>query len=197
MDTKYKIEDFEIDFMKPLGKGGFSEVYKATEKKTGKVYAIKRFSKENLFKEELDNMELMNKYKCENSVKYFGSFEYENFIYLIMEKCDISLDKIKDKKLSIKTIKEILEQLNNVFKIMSDKSIIHRDIKPQNILINKLGNNKFLYKLTDYGFSKQLTKSHKAKSKLGTDDYIAPEIINDPDGKKSKVVFMEHRNSYS
>ena len=33
MDTKYKIDDFEIDFMKPLGKGGFSEVYKATEKK--------------------------------------------------------------------------------------------------------------------------------------------------------------------
>ena len=145
MDTKYKIEDFEIDFMKPLGKGGFSEVYKATEKKTGKIYAIKRFSKENYFKEELDNMELMNKYKCENSTKFIGYFEEENLIYLIMEFCDCNLAQIlKEKKLNVKEIKEILEQLNNAFKLMYDNSIIHRDIKPQNILIKKLENNKCL-----------------------------------------------------
>ena len=185
MDTKYKIEDFEIDFIKPLGKGGFSEVYKATEKKTGKVYAIKRFSKENSFEEEIQNLKLLN--KCENSIKYFGSFEYENFIYLIMEKCDSSLDKIKNKKLSIKTIKEILEQLNNVFKIMSDKSIIHRDIKPENILIKKLENNKYLYTLTDYGFSKILTQSNKAESEKGTEGYFAPEIKKNLNIDKSKV----------
>ena len=60
MDTNYKYEDFKIDYDEPLGKGGFSEVYKATQKNTGKVYGIKRFPKENLFKEELDNMKLMN-----------------------------------------------------------------------------------------------------------------------------------------
>ena len=110
MDTNYKYEDFKIDYDEPLGKGGFSEVYKATQKNTGKVYAIKRFSKENLFKEELDNMKLMNEYK--NSVEYFGYFEYKNFIYLIMELCNCSLaQKIKNKKLNIKEIKEILEQL--------------------------------------------------------------------------------------
>ena len=69
MNTKFKFEDFEINFEEPLGKGGFGEVYKATEKKTGKVYVIKRFLKENLFEEELENMKLLN--NCENSIKYF------------------------------------------------------------------------------------------------------------------------------
>ena len=186
MNTEFKFEDFEINFDEPLGKGGFGEVYKGKEKNTGKVYAIKRFSKENLFKEELDNMKLMNEYK--NSVEYFGYFEYKNFIYLIMELCNYSLaQKIKNKKLNIKEIKEILEQLNNVFKIMHKKSIIHRDIKPENILIKKLENNKYLYKLTDYGFSKRLTQSNKASTYAGTDDYIAPEIIKKLDIDKSKV----------
>ena len=71
--------------------------------------------------------------------------------------------------------------------VMHKKSIIHRDIKPENILIKNLENNKHLYKLTDYGFSKFLTQSHKAQSEKGTEGYIAPEIKIDPEGDKSKV----------
>ena len=80
MNTKFKYDDFEIDFKKPIGVGGFGAVYKATEKNTGKVYAIKRFLIENLFEEELENMKIMN--ECKNSVEYFGYFEYNNLIYL-------------------------------------------------------------------------------------------------------------------
>ena len=61
---------------------------------------------------------------------------------------------------------------------MYKHSIIHRDIKPENILIKKLENNKYLYKLTDYGISRQLNKSHKALTQVGTNDYMAPEIKN-------------------
>ena len=59
MNTKFKFDDFIIFFMNPLGKGGFGEVYKAIEKNTGKAYAIKRFSTDNLFEEEIHNMKLM------------------------------------------------------------------------------------------------------------------------------------------
>ena len=56
--------------------------------------------------------------ESENSIKYFGFFIKDNLIYLIMELCDSSLDKIiLNKKLNIKEIKELLEQLNIVFKL--------------------------------------------------------------------------------
>ena len=186
MNTNYKYEDFEIDFKKPLGKGGFGGVYKAKEKSSGKEYAIKRIPIDELNEEEINNMSFMN--KCENSVKYFGYFKEDNLIYIIMELCDYNLNQIiSEKKLNVKEIKEILEQLNNVFKIMKDNAIIHRDIKPENILIKKLDNNKYLYKLTDYGLSKQLTESHNALTVAGTIDYIAPEIKNNLNIDKSKV----------
>ena len=120
--------------------------------------------------------------------KIFWIFKEENLIYLIMELCDCNLNQIiNEKKLNIIEIKEILVQLNNVFKIMYDNAIIHGDIKPENILIKKLENKKNLYKLTDYGFSKQLIQSHKSNSILETNDYIAPEIKNNLNIDKSKV----------
>ncbi len=106
-----------------------------------------------------------------------------------MELCDFSLEELltNKKKFNIKEIKEILMQLNNVFKVMYNKAIIHRDINPKNILIKKLENNKYLYKLTDYGLSKQLTQKHRASTYAGTINYIAPEIIKNLDIDKSKV----------
>ena len=122
---------------------------------------------------------LMKLNKSKNSIKYFGFFIKDNLINLIMELCDCSLDQIiSKKKLNAKEIKEILEQLNDVFKIMYENSIIHRDIKPENILIKKLENNKFLYKLSDYGLSKKLAQSQNASTHVVTCEYIAPEIKN-------------------
>ena len=139
MNPEFRFEDFEIDFRNPLGEGGFGSVYKATDRNNGKVYAVKRFSINDLREEEIDTM--LNLNECENSIKYFGKFRDNNKIYLIMELCDCSLDQIiNEKKLTAKEIKEILEQLNNVFKIMYENAIIHRDIKPENILIKKLEN---------------------------------------------------------
>ena len=94
MNNEFKFSDFDINFVEPLGKGGFGDVYKATEKNTGKIYAIKRISAEEIKNEEIEeiqNMNLMN--KCENSIKYFGYFEYKNLIYLIMELCDYNLEQ--------------------------------------------------------------------------------------------------------
>ena len=56
-----------------------------------------------------------------------------------MELCDGNLtQKINERCLDVSEIKEILEQLNNAFKIMCEQKIIQRDIKPENILIKKI-----------------------------------------------------------
>ncbi len=82
-----------------------------------------------------------------------------------MELCDCNLyQMIEKKKLNIKEIKELLEQLNNAFKTMYINSIIHRNIKPENILIKKLKNKNNLYKLGDYESSKQINKSNNTSN---------------------------------
>ena len=97
MNFNFKFDDFNFDFTRPLGKGGFGDVYKATEKDTGKIYAIKRILNNNYNDEEIKNMLFMN--DCENSVKYFGFFRKENLIYLIMEFCDGNLNQIINEKI--------------------------------------------------------------------------------------------------
>ena len=55
-----------------------------------------------------------------------------------MDLCIYNLEdyiKSRENDITIKEIKEVLNQLNNVFKIMNDKKIIHRDLKPSNIYI--------------------------------------------------------------
>ena len=182
MNTKLNFDDFEIEFIKPLGKGGFGGVFKGIEKSIGKAYAIKRISNYYYRDVEINNMLLLN--ECENSIKYYGFFIKENFTYLVLELCDCNLEQIIE-KINLKE-KEIKELLNKVFKIMHDNKIIHRDIKPENILI-KRENNKNIYKLIDYGLSKQLSENYKASSEVGTLDYIAPEIKKKLNVPKSKV----------
>ena len=70
MNPEFRFEDFEIDFRNPLGKGGFGSVYKATNKNTNEVYAIKKISIENLNEnefqkiQEIINLSLLN--RCKN-----------------------------------------------------------------------------------------------------------------------------------
>ena len=99
-----------------------------------------------------------------------------------MELCDEDLFKyIKNKKnlLSIEEVRNILLQLNNVFKLMASQRIMHRDLKPQNIMIKFLNKEKteYLVKLADYGFSKSLENKNFTKSYLGTPLTMAPEVL--------------------
>ena len=93
-----------------------------------------------------------------------------------MELCDDNLDNYvkKNGKLKIEVIQKILIQLNDVLRFMKLKNIIHRDIKPQNILIKYINKNDFIIKLTDFGLGKQLNSSFT--SDVETDVFTAPEV---------------------
>ena len=109
---------------------------------------------------------------------------------IVLELCDCSLTKLlKEKKegFNIKEIKEILNQLNNTFKIMKEKQIVHRDLKPDNILIKYKNEerNNFIIKICDYGISK-LARHTKLKTHIGTHLYMAPEIMTEDDNYNYK-----------
>ena len=66
---------------------------------------------------------------CENSVEIYDYFDTEEYFIIVMELCDNTLFKelAKTKNgFDVKEIREILLQLNNVFRIMNEKNIVHR-----------------------------------------------------------------------
>ena len=140
------------------------------------------------FKEEIvkfhRELTIMKKCHCENSVEIYGYFDTEKEFVIIMELCDNTLFKelAKTKKgFSAKEIREILLQLNNVFKIMDANNIAHRDIKLNNILVKYLNkeHTKFKVLLSDYGVSNQLgSMTKRYKTHAGTQIIMAPEILS-------------------
>ena len=183
-------------------------VYKGKIKYTQQYVAIKKIKKEAL-KEELKlemgvneikdedfekeimkfNRELINmeKCQCENSVEIYDYFDTEQYFIIIMELCDNNLlyELLKTKNgFNINQIKDILLQLNNVFKKMHENNIAHRDIKINNILVKYLDNKKTKFKilLSDYGISNQLiSMSQNYSTHAGTATIMAPEILEGED----------------
>ena len=183
---------YEIESV--IGRGQYGKVYKGINKKTKEIRAIKVMEideDEDIFMNHINN-ELKNMKICSNnnnnSVKIYECFHYKNKLrnefVIIMELCDNSLQKILDEKKEGFTCEEIfniMNQLNNTFKIMYKEKIVHRNIKLDNIVV-KMNNEKkesninYIVKLTDYGMSKQLINTI-SKTFVGTALTMAPEII--------------------
>jgi surface protein len=121
---------------KIIGKGEFGICYKAKDE-NNKLYAIKIMNIQNkdvAFKE----IKILKKMKSKYSVEFIESIEKDDNIYIVMELCDGDLNDLlinKKGNLDMVTIIKIMNQLNEVLKLMHSKKIIHRNLKPENILI--------------------------------------------------------------
>ena len=115
----------------------------------------------------------------ENSLKYYGTYEEGNNQIIVMEKCDMNLkDYIKQRKTSLKIEKFL--KINELFQILQNYQIIHRDLKLENFLIKFTNKEKtqYILKLGDYGIGKFKLESNGIYSGLkGTIETIAPEIL--------------------
>ena len=123
----------------------------------------------------------MKEVENENSIKIYEHYDSEEDFAVVMELCDCNLnDKLKESNgFGVDKIKKILIQLNNTFRLMIDKKIIHRDIKLENILVKDKQKENFIVKLSDYGETKKLgTLSQMNESVHGTPNTQAPEILN-------------------
>ena len=178
----------EYVMSKKIGSGTFGDVFSGVNTNNGTKVAIKRVKKETLYKygnylinafwKEIDSMK---KCDCENSVRLFQNFETTHNYNIIMELCDTDLlIHLNNRKtpFSVEEVREIFQQLNNVFRIMHKNNIVHRDLKLGNILIKYTdeSHQKFIPKLSDYGFSKDLQNNY-TETHLGTPATMAPEIM--------------------
>ena len=140
-----------------------------------------------LLEEQLTTMKILGD-NNENTVQIFEYFNTKKEFVIVMEKCDIDLSNAfaeSKNNFSLDEIKDLLKQLNNTFKIMSDNKLIHGDLKLINILI-KYDNNKPIYKLTDYGITKEFIDLNKELMRWGGAlKFSAPEFLSGKDYNSS------------
>lgn len=162
-----------------IGSGGMSDVYKAKCHKLNRMVAVK------VMKEEFSNDEnFVGKFKMEaqaaaglshpNIVNVYDVIDDESIHYIVMELIEgITLKSYIQKKgkLAVKETVGIAIQVAQGIAAAHEQNIIHRDIKPQNMIISKDGK----VKVADFGIARAATTQTINSAAMGSVHYISPE----------------------
>lgn len=172
--------------IKEIGKGGYSVVYLAWDKRTDILRCIKKVQKRFYNKlKRLKNEDMFNEINIvkqmdhANIIKIIEYYESKNSLYIITEFLNGGelFDKIEEKgHFSEKEACKIMKQLLSAISYIHSKNCIHRDLKPENIIFEKLGEEENL-KIIDFGTAWKIHPGEILKLKLGTPYYMAPEVI--------------------
>jgi len=175
--NRYQVKSF-------LGRGGMAEVYKVWDSQRMTYLAMKvihdRVAQNHVFLEHFrKEADTLSKLKHPNIVRFYG-FEQDNSrSYILMdfiegETLKAKISNKKKKPFSLKTIKEIMRPLLSALQYAHNQEMIHCDIKPANIMINKEG--KVL--LTDFGIARATYLDNRALTSSGSPAYMAPEQVD-------------------
>ncbi|KAK4635715.1 Serine/threonine-protein kinase RAD53 [Fulvia fulva] len=181
-----------------IGKGAFASVYQLATKGEGHLYAAKelekrRFMKNGILDRKLENeMNIMRQINHKSIVAYHGYEDAPNHLYIIMEyvgRGDLQQHLAETGPLLEYTAKSMSIQVLDALDYLHKKNITHRDIKPDNILLEERQPHNFIIKLSDFGLSKVVdTNDTFLKTFCGTLLYCAPEVFPHYDGPLSKGV---------
>uniref|UniRef100_A0A668A8M9 Rho-associated protein kinase 1 n=1 Tax=Myripristis murdjan TaxID=586833 RepID=A0A668A8M9_9TELE len=184
-DLRMKAEDYEV--VKVIGRGAFGEVQLVRHKATRKVYAMKLLSKFEMIKrsdsaffwEERDIMAFANSAWV---VQLFFAFQDDRYLYMVMEYMPggdlvnlMSNYDVPEKWARFYTA-EVVLALDGIHAM----GFIHRDVKPDNMLLDKAGH----LKLADFGTCMKMNKDGMVRcdTAVGTPDYISPEVLKSQGG---------------
>jgi len=176
--------DFIHEGKSPIGKGAFGEVWKVTHENSQKVYCIKILNKRDIFEQKLINqinkeISIMYIVNHPYSVKLVNHFEDNDKLYLIMELAsngnlyNLIQKSKKDKVKNLELIKKLIIQTIEIIKYLHSLNIIYRDIKPENLLLDK----DYNIKLCDYGWATYITPGKFLTVYCGTPEYVSPEML--------------------
>jgi serine/threonine protein kinase len=169
-DNIKRIKKADFESLKIVGKGAFGEVslvrYKNDSSNT-KLYAMKKILKNNMIiKNQIENVyterDILAIMPDNNEwiVKLYYSFQDEHNLYMILEYVPggdlMNLLMLKDKLTELET-KQYIAEIIMAISVVHSHGYIHRDIKPDNILLDNVGH----IKLTDFGLCKKIDDINK------------------------------------
>ncbi|XP_068192746.1 dual specificity mitogen-activated protein kinase kinase 6-like [Antennarius striatus] len=184
-EQNFVVKADDLEQIEELGRGAYGVVDKMKHVPSGVIMAVKRIrATVNTLEQKRLLMDLdisMRTVDCFFTVTFYGALFREGDVWICMELMDTSLDKFYKKVIDKgKTIPEdilgkitvaIVKALEHLHRNLS---VIHRDVKPSNVLINTLGQ----VKMCDFGISGHLVDSVAKTMDAGCKPYMAPERIN-------------------
>lgn len=175
IDRKYQI-------LEEIGSGGMARVFKAVNMTNRRIVAIKMLKTE--YKDDAEFLRRFQreagtvlKLNHENIVRAYEVGEYEDTPYIVMEYVEgHTLKDLIDQNgpLPVRTAIGITCQILDALSVAHSYGIIHRDVKPQNVIVTERGKAK----LTDFGIAREAkatTSTFSGKKVLGSVHYISPE----------------------
>ncbi|KAL2182704.1 Pkinase-domain-containing protein [Thermothelomyces heterothallicus CBS 203.75] len=171
-----------------IGRGAFATVHKVTLRHSGQPFAAKeldkrKFMKNGVLDQKVENeMRIMRKIKHPNIVEYIEHLDWDDrLLIIIMEFVgggDLGRLIAENGPLSESATKTMARQLLDALGYLHDMNITHRDVKPDNILVDSL--DPFVVKLTDFGLSKMVDNEQTfLRTFCGTLLYCAPEVYSE------------------
>ncbi|KAJ1968928.1 Serine/threonine-protein kinase [Dispira parvispora] len=189
-----------------IGRGSFATVYKGYNKVTSETVAIKSVARSQLTKKLLESLEseiaILKKVRHKYVVELLDCLKSRNHIHLVVEFCslgDLSVYIKRRKELPAlrseagglrePIVRRFLNQLASALEFLQSCKVIHRDIKPQNLLLCPpsphyvVGASEAVQvypnlKVADFGFARSLPSQDLAETLCGSPLYMAPEILD-------------------
>lgn len=185
-EKKIKLFNRVIKKVELLGQGGYGNVYKVEfVDKPGEYYALKKYNlrnKEGFDKSALREITILKEINHENIEKIMDMFYDINSLFVLKEYHDVELRKLISKNLQYPKVinlthadkKGIMKQILVGLIELHKNGILHRDLAPANILINKQG----VVKISDFGLSRLIASPGRPMTQgVVTKFYRAPEIF--------------------
>ncbi|RWR87719.1 serine/threonine-protein kinase ATG1a-like protein isoform X2 [Cinnamomum micranthum f. kanehirae] len=167
-----------------IGSGSFSVVWLARHRCLGDEVAVKEIEKKNLSnnkaKESLfKEISTLSPIRHPNIIRLYEAIETAEKIFLVLEYCvggDLAAYIQRFGRVSEDVARHFMRQLASGLQVLRENNLIHRDLKPQNLLLSSKDETPVL-KIGDFGFARYLKPQGLADTVCGSPLYMAPEII--------------------
>jgi len=199
---------FEVS--KILGEGGFAKVYLAKNKINKKLYAVKAFKKDNLKKQNRgraaikNEVEVLQQLDHPNIMKLEEVHETPNSLYLVCEYLNggslVEFLKIAEKFLTNDEICRILIGILSGLAYLNSKGLIHRDIKPDNIMLFREEGSPIeanCFKICDFGLAMKEGANSFIYKRCGTPGYVPPEVVRASSESSEFIFFSKKWDTFS
>ncbi|GJJ71039.1 hypothetical protein EMPS_03389 [Entomortierella parvispora] len=172
------LDDFEL--ARPLGKGQFGSVYLMRERQSGYIVAMKVLNKSELLNHNMvrqlrREIDIQSNLKHKNILRLDTFFHDKTRVFLVLEYApqgELYKKMRKVGRFSEEQASRYIFELATALSYLHRKNVIHRDMKPENLLLGLNGE----LKISDFGWSVHSPQTRR-KTLCGTLDYLAPEVV--------------------